>query len=293
MLDMVINLLKGFVNLLKLPIIILFATYLVIGFLVCINLIILHKKGYRFKKGNHVVVKKKSVIRRLFIDAPHMIAKDMIEHDPEFFKHQGMIIFTGRQGKGKTIGMVEFMRRMQIEFPKSKCITNLNYKYQNDELGHWKEMVNYNNGIQGVIVGMDETQNWFSSNDSKNFPPEMLQEITQNRKQRRIILGTAQCFNRLAKPLREQTTEVRECITLMRCITIIRRREPILDSEGNVQEYKNRGIYFFVHSQELRDSYDTWKTIKKLTEVGFQEKDYIVQNGIVINVSDTGKTSTR
>lgn len=294
MLQIFVNLLKGFFNLLKYPIIITGIAYLFIMLLVFINLAIFHKKGLRFKKGTRVRLKKKGIFRRLFVDAPYMIAKDMIEHDPEFFKYQGMYIFTGRQGKGKTIALAEITRRMQLEFPKAKVMTNFDYKYQDKELGHWKDMVNYENGIQGVIVGMDETQNWFSSNDSRNFPPEMLQEITQNRKQRRIILGTAQSFHLLAKPIRTQTTLVCECVTLMRCITIVRKREPILDSEGNVVEYKNRGIYFFVHSPELRESYDTWKTIKKLTKVGFQDKDYLIENGIVVNVSEVpAKSSTR
>ena len=45
-------------------------------------------------------------------------------------------------------------------------------------------------GVQGVICLIDEMQNWFSSNQSKNFPPEMLQVVTQNRKNRRVIMGS-------------------------------------------------------------------------------------------------------
>lgn len=77
-------------------------------------------------------------------------------------------------------------------------------------------LMSYKNGIQGVIVSIDELQNWFSSNDSKNFPPEMLEVITQNRKNRRIILGTSQNFYLLAKAIRSQATEVRRCSTLFR-----------------------------------------------------------------------------
>ena len=127
---------------------------------------------------------------------------------------------------------------------------------------------------------MDELQNWFSSNDSKNFPPEMLEVITQNRKNRRIILGTAQSFYLLSKAIRTQTTEVRRCATLLGCLTIVRRFEPILDAEGNVAEWKKKGMYFFVHNKELRDSYDTFKVIQRLTKVGFKEE---VSNTEVIN----------
>lgn len=79
-------------------------------------------------------------------------------------------------------------------------------------------LIDYKNDKQGVIVGMDELQNWFSSNDSKNFPPEMLGIITQNRKNRRIILGTSQNFYLLAKAIRSQATEVRRCTTLFRLL---------------------------------------------------------------------------
>jgi len=134
---------------------------------------------------------------------------------------------------------------------------------------------------------MDELQNWFSSNDSKNFPPEMLSVITQNRKNRRIILGTSQNFYLLAKAIRSQATEVRRCTTLLGCLTIVRRAEPILDSEGNVKEWKNRGMYFFVHNKKLRDSYDTYKVIDNLSKSGF--KPPVTDNLTNVYVLNTDK----
>lgn len=95
--------------------------------------------------------------------------------------------------------------------------------------------------------------------------------ITQNRKNRRIILGTSQNFYLLAKAIRSQATEVRRCTTILGCLTIVRRAEPILDSEGNVAEWKNRGMYFFVHNKKLRESYDTYKVIENLSKSGFKE----------------------
>lgn len=178
----------------------------------------------------------------------------------------------GRQGSGKTTSMVEQAMRFQKEYPLAKCTSNLAYAHEDTPLSDWRMLMNYKNGIKGVIVLMDELQNWFSSNDSKNFPPEMLQIITQNRKNRRVLMGTAQNFYLLSKAIRTQTTEVRRCITLLGCLTIVRRFEPILDGEGNVVEFKNRGMYFFVHNKELRDSYDTFKVIERLNKVGFKEE---------------------
>lgn len=272
MFDITIKVFKSLFSFLKYPLYIALGIIVSFYILVFINIFIGFVKGKRFKKGEHNKVKKKSIIRRILIDLPKQFVNDMFEKDPEFFKYQGMIIFEGRQGNGKTISMIEYARRMQKEYPKAKCLSNLNYKYQDFELDHWKKLVDLKNGIYGIIAIMDETQNWFSSNQSKDFPPEMLQVITQNRKNRRVILGTSQNFYLLAKAIRSQATEVRRCTTLLGCLTIVSRFEPILDSEGNVAEFKKRGMYFFVHDKELRDSYDTYHVINSLAKSGFKEQ---------------------
>lgn len=233
-------------------------------------------QGKRLKKGTRQYIKKEGFFYKVFVKLPRQYVDDYFEREPDFFPYQGCIIFEGRQGAGKSIGMIEFARRMQKEFPLAKCITNIGYKYEDAKLKSWRTLINYKNGINGVIVVMDELQNWFSSNDSKNFPPEMLSVITQNRKNRRIILGTSQNFYLLAKAIRSQATEVRRCTTLLGALTIVRRFEPILDSEGNVQEFKYRGWYFFVHDKELRESYDTYKVIDRFKDVGFKEDSNVV-----------------
>lgn len=285
MLGMMINLIKGVIAMLKYPFIIAIIVIGVFTVLVWINIAILYKQGKRFKKGLHKKIKKRSVFTRFFIDAPKQYALDMINNDPEAFKYKGCVIFTGPQGYGKTIAMIEFSMRMQEEYPLAKCISNLNYKKQNEKLIHWKQLINYKNGKKGVIVIMDETQNWFSSNQSRNFPPEMLSVITQNRKNRRILLGTAQSFHLLAKAIRSQATEVRECFTIANCITFVRRRRPVLDPEGNVAEWKNLGIYFFVHNEKLRNAYDTYEVIESLADSGFIDKDYLSEKDVVINIA--------
>ncbi len=271
MLDMILGVFKGIWILIKYPLYLLLICLGVFIFLILLNIIIELLKGKRFKTGEHNRVKKHNFFRKLFIDTPHQFVIDLFDREPDFFKYQGLIIFEGRQGAGKTISMIEYAMRMQEEYPLAKCCSNLAYKYEDNKLKDWRMLMHYKNGKQGVIVIMDELQNWFSSNDSKNFPPEMLGVITQNRKNRRIILGTSQNFYLLAKAIRSQATEVRRCTTLLGCLTIVRRAEPILDSEGNVAEWKNRGMYFFVHNKKLRDSYDTYKVIENLSKSGFKE----------------------
>ena len=231
--------------------------------------------GRRMKKSKEKVFVPpvhKSIFRRLIFDLPRQFVSDLFDKEPGYFPYQGCVIFCGRQGAGKTVALVQFMREMQRSYPKCKVITNLAYTKEDDVLNDWHPLITYKNGIYGVVAAIDEMQNWFSSNQSKDFPPEMLQVITQNRKNRRIILGTAQVFTRLSKPIREQATEVRECKTLFGCLTFVHRKEPILSAEGDVTEYKTKGFYFFVHDKDLRDSYDTYKVIDSLAASGFQPR---------------------
>ena len=267
-----LTILETFFTLLKLPLMIFGGMLLLLGLCCLIYGIRAYRSGARLKKGEHIRVPKPPLWKNLLYYLPKQMVADYFAHDPEFFSYQGCIVFTGRQGYGKTIAMAEQALRWRKEYPKAKCITNFALRDESAKLNDWRLLVGYKNGIQGVIACIDEMQNWFSSNQSKNFPPEMLEVITQNRKNRRVIMGTAQSFNRLAKPIREQATEVRKCYTFFGCLTFVHRVYPELDSNGDVDSWKHRGWYYFVHNAELRESYDTWKVIESLKESGFQEQ---------------------
>lgn len=259
--------------------------------IVFVNVVVGLFKGKRFKRGSHKKVKQSNLLVKVFIEAPRAFVNDMFSHDPDFFPYQGLVIYTGRQGQGKTISMVRDIMLMQKEYPKCKCITNLSYVKQDKALSHWRQLITYKNGIYGVIVGLDEIQNWFSSKQSKDFPPEMFEVVTQNRKNRRIIMGTTQNFYQPAKDIRAQCTEVRQCATFFGVFTVVRRMRPVLDSQGDVKEWKNLGSYCFVHTEEIRNSYDTYKVIESLMKSGFQERKSTVGNNtsVVVNVSSGNK----
>ena len=275
MFDVFINILKVIIEFLKVPIIACIGLYIIFMSICGVFFISSYAKGMRPKKTHVKHIKRPGPIRSLFYYTPRQVVADYFSRPADFFQPQGLIIFTGRQGRGKTISMVEYMLHLQDTYPLAKCITNLAYQYENDSLKDWHQLIDYKNGVKGVIVGMDELQNWFGSNMSKNFPPEMLSVITQNRKNRRIILGTSQNFYLLAKAIRSQTTEVRECMTLAGCFTIVVRKEPFLDDKGDVKEWKHRGFYWFVHTSRIRDSYDTYKVIESLAESGFKERSVV------------------
>ena len=272
MVNMIISMFKALFSFLKIPLFLAVVFILIFIVAVLLQMLILDIKGVKREKGIHIKPKKRNLFLRLFWDAPKQYAADIYAMPPDYFRYQGLIIYSGRQGAGKTVAMIEHIMRMQKEYPLSKCTTNIKYKYQDIPLKHWKQLTDYKNGNKGVIVGIDEFQNWFSSNQSRNFPPEMLGVVTQNRKTRRIIVGTTQNYYLLAKAIRTQTTEVRDCLTLAGVITIVRRKEPFLNSEGEVIKWKHRGIYMFVHNKMIRDAYDTYEVVENLTKSGFKEK---------------------
>jgi hypothetical protein len=180
-------------------------------------------------------------------------------------------MFCGEQGAGKTIAAVEMMLRLQKQYPAAKMITNFGVTTEDDELAQWQQLLTYTNGHKGVIVGIDEIQNWFMS--GKNQLPEgMLEVATQNRKNRRVICCTAQVFTRVNKGLREQVTNVYEPHTFFGCYTVVIKKKYKFNAEGVVESSKWKGIYSFVHTDELRAAYDTYKVIHTLAKEGFKEQ---------------------
>lgn len=214
---------------------------------------------------------------------PKQFWLDRINCEPGEFKEYGLHLFCGEQGSGKTTSVVDLLlNRWSKMYPKLKTYTNMGYKYEDGEISHWKDLLNEerNNGVYGVANVIDEIQTWFSSLQSKDFPPEMINEISQQRKQRKVIIGTAQVFGRVAKPIREQTSFVYLPFTIAGCLTIVRVSKPIYYDEETFTFKKYIRTYFFVHTSKLRSAFDTYKRIKKYGEQGFK-------SDIVRNTSDS------
>lgn len=264
------------------------AVFLGIFALLCVSWFLVFKFYFKldFQPSGVVPVKKRPLLKQLFYDVPKRYVLDIQQREPGFFVPKGIHMFCGEQGAGKTIAAVEMMLRLQKMFPAAKMITNFGVTTENDELQEWQQLLTYTNGHQGVIVGIDEIQNWFMSGLNK-LPEGMLEVATQNRKNNRILCCTAQVFTRVNKGLREQVTMVYNPHTFLGCFTVVIKRKPYFDSEGNVTEMKYRGMYCFTHTEELRNAYDTYKVIHTLAKEGF--KDPVPQNVTNVYVAAAGK----
>ena len=284
------SLIKAFLPILKYPAILLGVFLACIGVSCLVYTVYYRKELHNRPKSCYCSLPKRHLLAKIFIDAPRMFVLDRVNRPANFFPVHGLIIFEGRQGSGKTSSMVHYLHELQKQYPKLKCITNFCYTGEDMSLYDWHQLVDYKNGYEGVVVAMDELQNWFSCKQSANFPPEMLSVVTQNRKNRRVILGTAQNFYMLAKDIRTQCTELRRCITIGGVFTIVRRLRPVCNSAGDIEKYDHLGWYCWVHTPDERESYDTYKAIENLAASGFKEKDKQQSVNVTFPVI-TGKSS--
>lgn len=214
-------------------------------------------------------VKKQSFLKRLLIDFPRRLVKDMLTRDPYEFKETGIILFCGPQGSGKTIAMCEYLQRLKRKYPKALIHANLNLTFKDGNIKGIKDILNVNNGKYGVIKVLDEIQTELSCKDSGNVPYELLAELCQQRKQRSLIAGTAQVFSRVTKELREQVSYVYVPRTIFNCLTIVKRSRPDFYDMEKQKFTRYDKTYFFVHTDELRNCYDTYQKIERYKKSGF------------------------
>lgn len=215
-----------------------------------------------------------SLFRRLLVDFPAVFVHDLMHSNPDAFPMDkcGLVIFEGEQGSGKTVSAVWYMDMLRKKYPKLSIMSNVGLSFADSRLDEWDDIVFKSNGEFGQVVFLDEIQNYFNSLDSKNFPPEMIQEICQQRKQRKTIIGTVQVFNRVAKPIREQTRYIVKPRTLFGCLTIMSIWKPHFDDNAQVDKAYRIKTHLFVHTPHIRSAYDTFETVKLHALHGFKPR---------------------
>ena len=193
------------------------------------------------------------------------------EH-PTYFDPDGLIVFCGPQGAGKTLSAVQYVIDLTWLYPKCKLVTNVDIKGLNPtveviEYTGIESLTNIENGYEGVIFLIDEIHLEFNSLESKNIPIEVMVEVSQQRKQRKHIVGTSQQFMRLAKPLREQVKNLVICQNFFSCIQFNRLIDgtTIREENGHIKmDIKKKSCWF--HKPTLYDSYDTYAKMRRYRE---------------------------
>ncbi|MBQ7331386.1 MAG: ATP-binding protein [Oscillospiraceae bacterium] len=188
------------------------------------------------------------------------------------FPYGGLWVFTGAQGAGKTLLLMHMVRTIHEQFPKALIVTNISVfgipciPYTG--IGDFDKYVN---GADGVIFIIDEIQSLFNSLESAKMPLSQVTVWSQNRKNRRLILGTSQRYTRMAKPVREQVTWHYEC---RRPLLLVFYRYRVLDGA----KYDESGKYILDEDEKppkykiycpalaSMTMYNTLEVVKRITE---------------------------
>lgn len=195
-------------------------------------------------------------------------SKFLKEH-PDYFKPEGLMIFCGEQGSGKTLSAVQYVKSLCLDYPQAVLCTNVEIKglpasVQVVEYDGLDCLKNLENGYLGVIYLIDEIHLEFNSLESKNIDIEVMIEVSQQRKQRKHIVGTTQVYARLAKPFREQIRNVVICSNFCKVLQINRLIDGTKSREENGRLITDTSkSYIWFHNPSLYDCYDTYAKMKR------------------------------
>lgn len=161
------------------------------------------------------------------------------------FPYGGLWVFSGAQGAGKTLLLMHMVRDMHAQFPKAIIVTNISvFGIPCVPYTGLDDFDRYANGADGCIFIIDEIQTLFCSLESSKLPLSSVAVWSQNRKNRRLILGTTQRYTRMAKPIREQVTWHYEC---RRPLLLCLYRYRVLDGS----KYDDQGNYVLDEDEKM------------------------------------------
>lgn len=193
-----------------------------------------------------------------------------IKH-PGYFYPDGLLIFCGNQGSGKTLSAVQYVKKLMKSYPMALLCTNVEIKTLTDkekerviEYNGIESLKNLENGEHGIIYLIDEIHLEWNSLESSNISIEEMTEFAQQRKQRKHIVGTTQIYGRMAKPLREQIKNIIICKNYFGCVqfNLLIDGFSAQETDGKItSDVKKRFLWF--HSPFLYNSYDTYAKMKR------------------------------
>lgn len=191
----------------------------------------------------------------------------------------GINIFCGPQGSGKTLSMIHYFRDLIKDYPNAIVVTNINFNFEiPNKIIEYSGFDDFKieNGIFGVVYVLDEIHLILNSLESKGVPLSIIVELSQQRKQRKLILGTSQVYSRMAKPLREQ---IKNCIICKNFFNLLQFNY-LIDafnteegSDGKLK-YKKLKCSFFFHRKGDYLAYDTYKKMDTYVGINNNTSSY-------------------
>lgn len=185
------------------------------------------------------------------------------EKDP--FPYAGMWLFSGAQGSGKTLLMMHLLKQIHDECPECLIVSNISiYGVPSIPYTGIDDFDKYNNGANGIVFVIDEIHTLFNSLESAKMPLSTVTVWCQNRKNRRLILGTSQRFKRVAKGVREQATWNYDCRKIFKpfLYSYAVYDGSMYDDDGNYAD-EDPKRHMYVPKVSVMRMYNTLEVVKR------------------------------
>ena len=192
--------------------------------------------------------------------------------------------YFGLMGQGKTIAMSKRLLDLRKKYGDSIYITtNYYFKGEDFHFEDWHQLLG--NFDKPLVVAWDEVQNEFSSRNFKDFPIELLTQLTQVRKNNGIlVLYTAQRFARVDKIFRELSCYMYECKTYLGRFTIVKK----YDCDDYAQRCNSVSVdnkikihpldsYSFIQRKKHRDCYDSYQMLESAKNKVYMDRTELAQ----------------
>ena len=192
------------------------------------------------------------------------------EH-PEFFHPDGFICFCGGQGSGKTLSATQYIHKLVLQYPNVMVVANCNLSFPDwngkvIEYQGFEQVAELDNGYAGIILFLDEIQSEFNSLESAKIDPSWFTVISQQRKRRLHVVGTAQVFERVAKCWREQFTACIICkgwFGFVQWNRVVDMDDLEFDEHEEIVKVGTSRSYIWFRDPKLYAYYDTWQRVKR------------------------------
>ena len=189
--------------------------------------------------------------------------------NPNYFRPDGIWVFCGPQGSGKTLSAVNAARRIATAYPACRVISNIDFELGDGSLPEkferYEQLVQEDNGIYGLCFVLDEIHVLWNSLESKRIPISEMAALCQMRKSRRLILGTSQVYGRIAKPIREQLKYVIDCQNWFGVLqhNIVADPSRSVERNGHITPNVITERWWF-HTPTLYKSYETLDKVQRI-----------------------------
>lgn len=206
----------------------------------------------------------------------------------------GTIIFSGRQGAGKTLSATHYLVRLKKQYPDLFIFSNIQLSIADkvitsDQVQHYILKTH----PQGYPIAffLDEIQTvLFNSKSSVSI--EVFKAICQQRKALKTIIGTAQEFLDIDIRYRRQLNSLVECNPFLTRFQIERWIDPdSLQLDPHTNKYVGGTKYLNVWKRhnDAFDIYDTYEIVNAVMQIDDRLRPETNAVSITANINNKGK----